>query len=139
MKALILNNLSYKLVALGVALILWVTMLGRKDATLVRDFQLQVVVAAGTEIVGAVPPYVQVEIMGPRIALKKLSQSAEIYTLDLRSLPLGPNMVRLSPEGVSLPLGARILSIYPAEIRVMLRASSTERRDKIQGKIRNER
>lgn len=68
------DNLSYKFVALGVALVLWFSLLGRRDSTLMKDYQLEVLLAPEMELSIPVPEFVRVEVMGPRVALKKLSQ-----------------------------------------------------------------
>jgi hypothetical protein len=54
-----------------------------------------------------------VEVMGPRVALKKLGQNPGVFTVDMTSHTPGPKKVRLPLEGVALPLGARVLSIKP--------------------------
>jgi YbbR domain-containing protein len=109
------DNLSYKFVALGVALVLWFSLLGRRDSTLMKDYQLEVLLAPEMELSIPVPEFVRVEVMGPRVALKKLSQSPGTFTVDLTSATPGRKKVRLSAEGVTLPLGARVLNIEPKE------------------------
>ncbi len=116
------DNLSYKFVALGVAVILWMSMLGRKDATVVKDFEVQVQLSPGLELVSQVPQFVKVEVVGPRVAIKKMNQMNPVYIIDLQSAGQGRQAVQLSREGLNLPVGARVLSIYPAEVTVQIRA-----------------
>ena len=123
MKAKVSDNLSYKFVALGVALILWMSMLGRKDSTLMKDFELQVLLPQSVELATPVPQIVKVEIAGPRVALKKINQMAPLFTVDLTAAKPGRQVVQLTRDGLNLPIGARILSIEPNEFIVMLRAS----------------
>jgi YbbR domain-containing protein len=115
------DNLSYKFVALGVALILWMSMLGRKDSTLVKDFELQVLLSSTMELGSAVPELVKVEIAGPRVALKKINQMNPVFTLDLTTARPGRQIVQLRREGLSLPIGARILTLEPREFPVILK------------------
>jgi YbbR domain-containing protein len=122
-KAKVSDNLSYKFVALGVALILWMSMLGRKDSTLMKDFELQVLLPQSVELATPVPQIVKVEIAGPRVALKKINQMAPLFTVDLTAAKPGRQAVQLTRDGLNLPIGARILSIEPNEFIVMLRAS----------------
>ena len=68
------DNLSYKFVALGVATILWVSMLGRKDSTMTKDFELQILLGQHLEVTTPTPQIVRVELAGPRVALKKINQ-----------------------------------------------------------------
>jgi hypothetical protein len=120
-KRMFLENTSYKFVALGVALVLWFSLLGRRDSTLMKDYQLEVLLAPEMELSIPAPDFIRVEVMGPRVALKKLGQLPGLYTVDLTSATPGRKKVRLSPEGVSLPLGARVLSIEPKEFVTEIR------------------
>lgn len=109
------ENLSYKLIALVVTLVLWLSMIGSKDSVLSRDYQLQLLLPSGMELAHPVPDFIRVEVVGSRVALKKLSQMSNIYTVDLSSAGVGRKTVRLNPEGVSLPLGTRVVSVDPRE------------------------
>jgi YbbR domain-containing protein len=121
------DNLSYKFVALGVAIILWMSMLGRKDSTIMKDFELQVLLGPNLEMETQIPQLVKVEIAGPRVALKKINQMSPVFTVDLTSSRSGRQTVQLNREGLNLPIGARVISIDPAEFPVVLRnAHSSE-------------
>lgn len=116
------ENLSYRFVALGVALILWMSMLSRKDSTLVREFDLQLMLPAAVELKNNIPDFVKVEVAGPRVALKKINQINPIFTVDLTSTTVGRHSIRLGKEGLTLPIGTRIVNIEPAEIDIDLRS-----------------
>jgi YbbR domain-containing protein len=115
------DNLSYKFVALGVAIILWMSMLGRKDSTMMKDFELQVLLPPNLEMETQIPQIVKIEIAGPRVALKKINQMSPVFTVDLTSSRPGRQLVLLNREGLNLPIGARVISIDPAEFPVLLR------------------
>lgn len=115
------DNLSYKFVAFGVAVILWMSMLGRKDSTLMKDFELQVIMAPSLEMETQVPQLVRVEVAGPRVALKKINQMSPVFTVDLANARPGRQLIKLSREGLNLPIGARILTLDPSEFTVVLR------------------
>lgn len=121
------ENLSYKFVALGVAMVLWMSMLGRKDSTLVKEFELQVLLPPKIELQTQVPQIVKVEVGGPRVALKKINQMSPVFTIDLTSARPGRQVVELSRDGLNLPIGARVLSIEPREFTVVLKESATEK------------
>jgi YbbR domain-containing protein len=121
------ENLSYKFVALGVAMVLWMSMLGRKDSTLVKEFELQVLLPPKIELQTQVPQIVKVEVGGPRVALKKINQMSPVFTIDLTSARPGRQVVELSRDGLNLPIGARVLSIEPREFTVVLKESTTEK------------
>ena len=118
------DNLSYKFVALGVAIILWLSMMGRKDSTMVKDFELQVLLGPRLEMETAIPQLVKVEVIGPRVALKKINTMNPIFTVDLTAARIGRQVIQLSRDGLSLPIGARVLSIDPREFTIVLRETS---------------
>jgi YbbR domain-containing protein len=122
-KIALTDNFSYKVVALGVAIILWASMMGRKDSTLVKDFELQVLLGANLEMETSIPQLVKVEVVGPRVALKKINQMSPVFTVDLTSARAGRQVIQLSREGLNLPIGARVLSMEPREFMVVLRDS----------------
>ncbi|MGE4133088.1 MAG: hypothetical protein AB7F86_15710 [Bdellovibrionales bacterium] len=124
MKLRVMDNLSYKFVALGVAIVLWMSMLGRKDSTIVKEFELQVLLGPRIELETQIPNLVKVEVAGPRVALKKINQMAPLFTIDLTSARPGRQVVELSRDGLNLPIGARVLSIEPKEFTVVLREAA---------------
>ncbi len=63
----------------------------------------------------------RVEIAGPRVALKKINQMSPVYTVDLANAKPGRQLVQLNREGLSLPIGARVLTIEPSEFTAVLR------------------
>ncbi len=125
MKIRITDNMSYKFVALGVALVLWMSMLGRKDSTLVKEFELQVLLGPKIELESKIPAIVKVEVAGPRVALKKINQMNPLFTIDLTSARPGRQVVELSRDGLNLPIGAKVLSLEPKEFTVVLREVPT--------------
>lgn len=124
---LITENLSYKLIALVVTLVLWISMIGSKDSVLTKDYQLQILLPSHTELVHPVPDFVRVEVVGPRVALKKLGQMNSVYSVDLSNAGVGRKTVRLTPEGVNLPLGTRVVSVDPKEFVAVIQALPEEK------------
>ncbi len=117
---MITENGSYKMVAFVVALVLWVTMQGRKDTVLSRDMEMQVLLGPNLAITNPIPQVVKVEISGPRIALKKMGEKSTPFTVDLGNAKPGRHMVRLTKEGLNLPIGAKVLSIQPEEFLAVI-------------------
>lgn len=126
---LVVDNLSYKFVALGVAMVLWMSMLGRKDSTVMKEFELQVMLPNKMELQTPIPQIVKVEVGGPRVALKKINQMTPVFTIDLTSARPGRQVVELSKDGLNLPIGAKVLAIDPREFTVVIRESRDGGRD----------
>jgi hypothetical protein len=122
---LITENASYKLVALMVTVILWVTILGRRDFTMVRDVEVSVAVPAGYQVLEQGERVVQVRVGGSRMALKKfLSQNSRIEVEAMR-VQEGVRYVAIPVESLDLPFGVRLLSITPARVQIQVKKVGT--------------
>lgn len=121
LKTMALSNWSYKVIALFVSLVLWVTLLGRKDLTLYHTMELQVLLKPNHVIINRYPSQVKVQVVGPRSGLKKFIQSGDVFTLNLEKIEPGRRVVRLAPENLTLPLGVKVLSLIPTELRILVR------------------
>jgi YbbR domain-containing protein len=120
-KARIFENGSYKLVALFVTLILWVTILGRRDFVLSKEMDIEFLLPRTLAVseVGA-DRHVTVKVSGPRIALKKFAQNPGTITVDLGRAQAGPVHAVIAPRSVEVPFGVKVLSVTPDVIGVTL-------------------
>src|SRR5690606_20484063 len=99
-------DLGFKLLALAVAVVIWVMMLGRKDITMVRKIPIQFLNEATYEVKNQEGlPEVEVEVMGSRMSLKKFVTMDQALSLDLTQLRRGTHTVRLKKESISVPVG----------------------------------
>src|SRR4051812_844642 len=99
-KARILENGSYKLVALFVTLILWVTILGRRDFVLSKEVDLEFLLPKNLVIAEQINRRVMVKVSGPRTALKKFAQNPGTITIDLGKNNQGRNKAVITPRNV---------------------------------------
>jgi YbbR domain-containing protein len=116
----LLENASYKIVALVVALVLWMTMQGRRDSVLTREMEMQVLLSPHHAITNPIPQVVRVEVSGPRVALRRLAERRDPFTVDLSHVPPGRQLVRLTKDSLNLPLGAKVLNISPEEFLAVI-------------------
>lgn len=131
-KAWILENGSYKLVALFVTLILWVTILGRRDFVLSKDMDVEFLLPHSIAIAEAnVKRQVTVKVSGPRMALKKFAQSPGTITIDLAKSRPGPVRAIITPQTVEVPFGVKVMSIVPDVIVVTLVAAASESEEEV--------
>ena len=121
-KNMLLENGSYKLVALFVTLILWVTILGRRDFVLSKDMDIEfllprtIAVAESNRL-----RRVTVKVSGPRVALKKFAQNPGTITIDLgRQAEPGPVKALITPRNVEVPFGVKVISVTPDTINIRL-------------------
>jgi YbbR domain-containing protein len=121
-KNLIVENGSYKLVALFVTLILWVTILGQRDFSSSKDMDVEFLLPRGTTVLETsnVVRQVKVRVSGSRMALKKFAQSAASITVDLTRSQSGPVKALITPRNIEVPLGVKVVSVFPESITVNL-------------------
>jgi YbbR domain-containing protein len=117
---MIFENGSYKLVALFVTLILWVTILGRRDFVLSKQVDVEFLLPKQTAISEAIERKVEVKVSGPRMALRKFAQNPGTITIDLGKSPVGPNRAIITPHNVEVPFGVKVISVVPEEINITL-------------------
>lgn len=128
----VFENGSYKLVALFVTLILWITILGRRDFVLSKDMDIEFLVPRSITVAPApgqkeVERRVTVKVSGPRMALKRFAQNPGTITIDLAKSQPGPVQAIISPRSVEVPFGVKVLSVTPNVVMAtLIRAAGEE-------------
>ncbi|MGZ3772118.1 MAG: CdaR family protein [Pseudobdellovibrionaceae bacterium] len=114
------ENFSYKIVALFISLILWLTILGRRDFILSKDIDIDFVTAPGTQVVAQSTDHIKVKVSGPRASLKKFLESSvsQSMSLDISKKGDGVIYVDVPLNKIETPLGVRILGVRPSQIQV---------------------
>ncbi len=115
---MILENGSYKLVALFISLILWLTILGRRDFVFSKNIELEVQTSSQLSVIEQSHAFVRVRVTGPRASLKKFmeSNSNQVMLLDISSMGEGKIEIPVSERKLDLPMGVRVVSIRPQKI-----------------------
>lgn len=126
-KSWILENGSYKLVALFVTLILWVTILGRRDFVLSKEMDIEFLLPRSIAVAESnLERKVTVKVSGPRMALKKFAQNPGTITIDLVKSQPGPARAVITPRSVEVPFGVKVLSVTPDVINLNLVPATPE-------------
>ncbi len=117
---IITENFSYKVVALFISLILWLTILGRRDFVLSKNIDVDLVTAPGTQVVAQTTDHIKVKVSGPRSSLKKFLESSlsQSITLDISQKGEGVVYVDIPLNKIEVPIGVRILGVRPNQIQV---------------------
>ena len=116
----VFRNGSYKVVALFVALVLWVAILGRKDFVLTHELPLELSISGSMLMVTDVVDIVRVKIGGPRLALKRFRDSNPKLTIDLRQAGSGRTSFRIQESDFVLPPKVRLIAVSPSFLSVEL-------------------
>lgn len=119
---LFIENLSYKLISLFIALILWITILGRSDSVSSRQVEVEVITAPGVVVTSQSTDRVKIKVSGPRTALRRFVENglSQVVTLDLSDKGEGVVQVPIPRSKVDLPFGVRLISMAPESLEIHL-------------------
>lgn len=124
------EDTSYKIVAFLVTLVLWVTILGRRNSVMTKDMNVEYLVRNNYIVTNDARKSVRIQLSGPRMILKQYLHGDQAYTVDLWNVGLGKHQLRLSQKGLNLPAGVKLLSVTPKDIVVVIKESSDKNEDK---------
>ncbi|XGC82418.1 hypothetical protein ACES2L_08005 [Bdellovibrio bacteriovorus] len=129
------ENFSYKVVALFISLILWLTILGRRDFVLSKNIDIELITAPGTQVVAQTADHVKVKVSGPRSSLKKFLESSlsQSITLDVSQKGEGVVYVDIPLNKIEVPIGVRILGVRPNQIQAEIVNVKGQTNDKQEG------
>jgi YbbR domain-containing protein len=114
-------NGSYRIVALIISLILWITVLGQKGAVATKDVNVELVYGKDVVVTNDVVRKAAVRLIGSRMALKKLGNDPMTVMVDLED-EQGRQIVEIPRDRIQLPLGVKVESISPPSLTVVLEA-----------------
>lgn len=123
----IAENGSYKVVALLITLILWITVLGNKDQILNQQVKLNFVLPKNHIIANGITDQAQVQISGSRLSLKKLAKGLDPIEINLEDAKPGRTIITIPTDKITLPFGAQIVSVNPATLVVDIDQITTKR------------
>ncbi|WP_347357157.1 CdaR family protein [Bdellovibrio sp.] len=131
----ITENFSYKVVALFISLILWLTILGRRDFVLSKNIDVELITAPGTHVVAQTTDHIKVKVSGPRSSLKKFLESSlsQNITLDISQRGEGVVNVDIPLNKIDVPIGVRILGVRPNQIQAEVLSIKEKPRDEQKG------
>jgi len=122
LKNLVTENLSYKVVSLFIALILWITVLGRRDFTVTRSLEVDFAVGSSQTLLSQNTDHIKIKVIGPRMALRRFmdTETAQVISLDLSSYQEGTYDVEIPSGKIDVPFGVKILSMNPNHVQVKI-------------------
>jgi YbbR domain-containing protein len=124
----VFQNLGLKVLALAIALIVWFVFAAqRRERISERTYRIPlslVNIPPRMVIASPLPPSVDVRLRGPFTPLRQLDPSKLEAVIDLADTGQGEKLYRLAPEDINAPQECEVISIMPAEIRVVLDAAA---------------
>ncbi len=117
-KTHILDNMSYKIVALFIALILWLSILNRRDFIVIKDLDVDFITSENLMVTAQSIALLKVKVSGPQPLLKRYKESSQVLALDLSDKNAGFYDIEVGPSKLDIPSGIKVLGIRPNTIRV---------------------
>ncbi len=118
LKESILENASYKLVALFISLILWLSILGRRDFVVTKDVEIDFVAASGYSITSQSTDKIKIKVSGAQPLLKNFKDKYQAIVYDVTDKKKGMFEIEMSLSRIEVPSGIKILGIRPSAVRV---------------------
>ncbi len=117
-KQYIVENGTYKLVALFITLSLWVFIFERQVSVYAKSLKLDFLLAPQHFITNKVVREVQFKVKGPRMAVKRFVEGSDSINVDLSNSGPGRTMVRIYDDILELPSNVSVVSVQPSNIYV---------------------
>lgn len=121
------RHFGLKLLSLGLALLLWLTIAG--EATVERGLRVPLELQefpAGLELQGDLPATVDVRVRGTSGALGRVSPGDIVAVLDLRGARPGRRLFHLTREQVRAPFGVEIMQVTPPTVTMTFETSASK-------------
>jgi hypothetical protein len=120
------ENFSYKMVALFISLILWLTILGRRDFVLSKKIDIELQTGPKQVVVAQTADNIRVKVSGPRAALKKFMDNPQTQSIliDISDRGEGVLDIDVPLNKIDVPMGVRILGVRPNVIRAEVSTKS---------------
>jgi len=119
-KEMVSDNFSYKLVALIISLILWLSLLNKREFITTKEFDVDIMTSENLVVLGQTSDKLKVKVSGPQPLLKKFVDSPQIVAFDLSDKPKGFYDLDVSTSKIDVPKGLKVVSVRPNTIRVEL-------------------
>lgn len=118
LKAMITVNFSYKVVALFVALILWLSILGRRDFVGTKEIDVNFIVGQHLTVASQSADRLKVKISGSQPLLKKYKDKPQTLVFDVSDRGAGVYDVEIANSRIDTAEGVKVLSVRPNVIKV---------------------
>jgi diadenylate cyclase len=116
------HRLGAKVLALGLALGLWMAVAGQQSAEIALTVPIEYQrIAAGVELRGEIPSEVTIRLRGSQLALAALRASSLRLRVSLDNVRDGLNYLALTAHHLDLPPGVELTDIRPAFLAIEVR------------------
>jgi YbbR domain-containing protein len=112
------ENRIYKLASLGIAILLWLILLSRRDFEVTKNFDVEFRIKDQYIIKSSTPNQVKVHLLGSRAALQRVSDGtwSNSVVIDATNLVPGRYSLRIDRTKIDLPFGAKVIAVSPNSV-----------------------
>lgn len=123
LKHILMDNMGYKILATLMTLILWISVMIRRDFMVTRTLNLELTIPSQFQLIDQTAYEVQIKLEGPRNLLYQYLKNKNAATLFMAidDPHEGSNNVIISVDKLGLPQGIRLQSLNPNHLRVDLK------------------
>ena len=131
LKDRIIDNGAYKVVALFIAIVIWVTLVSsRKDVVLNKELAVDFLASSSVNVeLLEERNTMMVRLAGPRNLLRKFNESTSRISVDVTRYEPGDYTLRVDARLLELPLGIKMLGAKPEILRFRLSREILEERN----------
>ena len=128
---MIKENLSYKIIALLIAIILWMTLLARKEFVHTVNLDLDFITDSKLDVISHDGHQVRLKISGNRAHLKVVSEklSQTPLMIDLKGKPVGFYRIEIPLSQIQLPEGVRLLGVRPQQLDIEIHSRNQKEQE----------
>jgi hypothetical protein len=124
-KSTFIENWRYKLGALGLVAVTWLVLASQQEAnvSIAAPIHYENI---STQLIldGKSAASVNLKLSGPRKDVKVLDEKDVRIIVDLADLSAGNHLIKLAAKNIDVPLGVKVDSVTPQNIRVYLKPPS---------------
>ncbi len=119
--SLLTLNIGTKLVSIGIALVLWVVVLGSRNVEVTKEIPLEIITPADVVASNEIPDHIAFRLSGPKAFLRTiLDRHEEPIRVNLAGAKPGLVTYRFFSDNIRVPIGVKVLSINPTAILIKL-------------------
>ena len=127
LRRLLFENWFLKIVALGLATLLWVTIASESTSEIGIEVPLEYRnIPENSEIVGNSANTVEVRLRGPSRLIRDIQPQDISSTIDLTRITPGEKIIPLSPQSIRAPFGIEVVGVTPSRVRISVEPTITK-------------
>jgi hypothetical protein len=117
------HNLRLKLLALAIALVMWVFVVGQDKAEMTVEVPVEITgISSDMVVTDDVVNKVYARISGPGTLVRRAAAERMVRRVNLAGMGMGEHVFQVLPEDLRLPAGVSVMRVSPARFSITLAA-----------------